>query len=64
MKRLFQMAGKLTPTINKVIQETVETCYICRKFKKTPTRPKVAIPKATTTNEVVSMDLKEMKKQG
>ena len=29
------------------------------RFQKTPPRPKVALPKASTTNEVVSVDLKE-----
>ena len=33
--------------------------HICRRFKKTPPRPKVAMPKANSTNEVVSVDLKE-----
>ena len=64
MIRLFQMANKASTEVIKTIKEVVETCDICRKFKKTPPRPKVAMPKASTTNEVVSMDLKEKRQQG
>ena len=64
MIRLFKMAKKGSSEIIKTIKEVVETCDICRKFKKTPPRPKVAMPKATTINEVVSMDLKEKTQQG
>ena len=64
--KLFQMAGKDTTKVRNIIKHVVETCNICRRFKKTPPRPKVAMPKAFTINEVVSVDLKErrdLKKQ-
>ena len=59
LMKLFQMAGELTTRVRKTIKHVVETCQICRRFKKTPPRPRVAMPKANTVNEVVSMDLKE-----
>ena len=64
--KLFQMAGKDTAKVKNSIKHVVETCNICRRYKKTPPRPKVAMPKALSINEVVSVDLKErrdMKKQ-
>ena len=57
------MAGKLDKRTRSVIKEVVETCQICRKFKKTPPRPKVAMSKASTVNQVVSLDLKEVRKE-
>ena len=57
--KLFKMAEKDTKGIRKVIKDVVDTCTICKRFKKTPARPKVAMPKAFSTNEVVSLDLKE-----
>ena len=53
------MAGKLDKRVKQMIENVVEECKICRQFKKTPPRPKVALPKAVSTNEVVSLDLKE-----
>ena len=57
--KLFKMAGKDSKNIKKVIKDVVDTCSICKRFKKTPPRPRVAMPKALSTNEVVSLDLKE-----
>ena len=59
MSTLFEMAGKLDKRTKAVISEVVDKCKICLKFKKTPPRPKVALLKATTNNEVISVDLKE-----
>lgn len=53
------MAGKDTLRVRDTVKNVVETCNIYRRFKKTPPCPKVAMPKANTTNEVVSLDLKE-----
>ena len=58
---LFQMAGKLNARLKKIIKEVVENCSICQKFKKTPARPKVALPKASSVNKIVSVDLKELR---
>ena len=51
--KLFQMAEKATTKVRKTIKDFVTTCDICRRFKKTPPRPGVAMPKANTINEVV-----------
>ena len=59
---LFKLAEKDDTRTRKTIKEVVDTCNICRKFKKVPPRPRVAMPKAYTSNEVVSMDLKEKRK--
>ena len=58
------MAGKNDSRTKNVIKDVVDSCTICRKFKKTPPRPRVAMPKATTNNEVVSLDLKERRDFG
>ena len=63
MIKLFLMAGKLGTRTRKLIKEIVENCQICRRFKKTPPRPKVAMAKAATINQVVALDLKEVRKE-
>ena len=57
--KLFQMAGKADTRVRKKIKEVVDSCDVCNKFKKTRPRPSVALAKANTLNEVVSLDLKE-----
>ena len=57
------MAGKDSRSVKKAIREVVECCAICRKFKKSRPRPKVALAKANSVNEVVSLDLKEWRSE-
>ena len=59
--KLYKMAGKDTKQIRAIVKDVVSTCNICNRFRKTPPRPKVALAKANTTNEVVSVDLKEFR---
>ena len=63
MLRLFQMAGKADRKTRKVLKDVCESCNICKQFRKTRPRPKVALSKANTINEVVSLDLKEKREQ-
>ena len=56
---LFKMAEQDHSRTKSAIEEVVDECTICRRFKKTPPRPKIAMKKATTSNEVISLDLKE-----
>ena len=62
-ENLFQPAGKLRGK-KKLILEFLNKCETCRKYKRTPARPKVGLPKSKDVNDVVSMDLKIMKKSG
>jgi hypothetical protein len=61
MVKLFQMAGRLDKRVRDTIQNVIENCQLCRQYKKTPPRPRVGMPKAVTTNQVVSLDLKEVR---
>ena len=45
--------------IMDIANKTIHICAVCRKFKKTRPQPKVALSKANSCNEVVSLDLKE-----
>ena len=64
MTSLFSMAGNLNTRVRKTIIDVVNCCSVCKRFKKTPPRPSVAISKATTNNEVISVDLKEKREYG
>ena len=60
---LFKMAEQDDKKIRDMIEEVTDECTICRRYKKTPPRPKIAMAKASTSNEVVSLDLKEFNKE-
>ena len=62
-ENLFLPAGKLRGK-KKLVLDYLDKCDSCRKHRKTPARPKVGLPKFKDVNEVVSMDLKILKKSG
>ena len=59
MIRLFRMAGRADTRTRQINGDVCSSCNICKQFRKTRPRPKVAMSKANTVNEVVSLDLKE-----
>ena len=40
-----------------------EECVTCKTMRKTQDRPKVALPKASQPNKILSIDLKEMREE-
>ena len=54
----FSNAGKMTPQVRKWIDRVVRTCKICKKNRKSNSKPTVVIPRATDFNSVVEVDLK------
>lgn len=61
LKRLVKDSGmkdqKILPFIDKVSRE----CNTCQQLRPSPSRPVVGFPLATDFNEVVAMDLKQLK---
>ena len=43
------------------VDKVTESCDVCKRYKKTPTRPVVSLPLASEFNEVEAVDLKEWK---
>merc|ERR1712082_38466 len=43
----------------KLIRQVVKDCKICQKFGRSMVKPKVALPKASSFNEIVTLDLKQ-----
>merc|ERR1711905_36468 len=56
----FRNANKLDPETRRNIEKVLEVCEICKKNKRSASKPAVAIPRATDFNSVVSLDLKSM----
>ena len=42
----FKQANLLNDDVRSMIRKVCETCKICQKFKRSQSRPKVALPKA------------------
>ena len=62
-ENIFLPAGKLKGK-KKLVLGLLDNCETCQKYRKTPPRPKVGMPKARDFNDVVSLDLKIFKKDG
>ena len=57
LKKLLENAGVKDVSIFRILEDISETCEVCMKHKKTPSRPKVGLPLATEFNETVAVDL-------
>ena len=55
----YRNAGWMSPEIMNTIERVVNDCKVCQKFQKSIARPRVTLPKASSFNEVVTLDLKE-----
>ena len=47
------------PGTVKTIKNVVRDCKVCQKFGKSMVKPKIALPKAGSFNEIVTLDLKQ-----
>ena len=55
----YRNAGLIGPETVKTIRQVVKDCKICQKFGRSMVMPKVALPRATSFNEIVTLDLKQ-----
>ena len=55
----YREANLLNDSVRKLIKKVCDNCKICQKFKKSQSKPKVALPKVTDFNQVVTLDLKQ-----
>jgi len=55
----YRNAGLIRPETAKLIKQVVKDCKICQKFGRSMVKPKVTLPKATSFNEIVTLDLKQ-----
>lgn len=62
-ENLLQPAGRMKGK-KKLLLKFLEQCEICKTRRRTPQRQKVGLPKSKDVNDVVSMDIKILKKTG
>ena len=55
----YHNAGWMSPRLMDVITRVVNDFKVCQKVAKSVSKPRVALPKVTSFNEVVILDLKE-----
>ena len=55
----YRNAGWMSPELTSIVDRVVNDCKVCQKFQKSVARPRVTLPKSTSFNEVVMLDLKE-----
>jgi hypothetical protein len=56
---LLKDAKKWDKEYTQMLENITKSCDICKRFAKTPSRPVVALPMASSFNEVVAVDLKK-----
>ena len=62
LSQLFKDGGIKEKDYFDFVGKISDECDICKKFRRTPSKPVVSMPMATEFNETVAMDLKEWKK--
>ena len=55
----YRNAGWMSSELANIIDRVVNDCKVCQKFQRSMARPRVILPKTTSFNEVVTLDLKE-----
>ena len=55
----YKEGNYLTDEVRKVIKKVCENCTVCQRLKKSQSKPKVALPKVTDFNQIVTLDLKQ-----
>ena len=55
----YKEGNYLNDEVRKVIKRVCENCKVCQKFQKSQSKPKIALPKVTDFNQVVTLDLKQ-----
>ena len=61
LAQLIKNSNKYSETVQKLLDQVESKCTSCKLNQKSKPKPKVAFPRATKCNEVVSLDLKEYK---
>ena len=60
LTELFKNKGQYSSKLNKIIRRVCSECKVCLKYRRNTSRPAVGMPKASTANQVVSVDLKNV----
>ena len=55
----YRNAGGMSPELASIVERVVNDCKVCQKFQKSVAQPRVTLPKSTSFNEVVTLDLKD-----
>ena len=55
----YRNAGWMSPEMVNMIERVISDCKVYQKFEKSIARPRETLPKASSFNEVVTLDLKE-----
>ena len=61
LKQFFKNCSDKNKEVLNLVDKVHDKCNVCRRFKKSPARPKVGLPVSSDFNECVALDLKERK---
>ena len=55
----YRNSGWMSPELVSVVDMVIQDCKVYHKFQKSVTGSRVTLPKSTSFNDVVTLDLKE-----
>ena len=55
----YRNTGWMSPEMANVFNQVISDCKVCQKFQRLVARPRVSLPRVTSFNKVVTLDLKE-----
>ena len=61
LKQFFKNSSENEKEVLEAVGAVTERCEVCRRFRKSPSRPKVGLPVSNDFNDCVALDLKERK---
>ena len=59
LMQAYRNAGWMSPEMMNIIERVVNDFKVCQTFQKLIAQPRETLPKSTSFNEVVTLDLKE-----
>ena len=62
LKKFFKNSTENDKEVLKIVDQISKACDVCKRFRKTPSRPKVALPVSSDFNQCIALDLKERRK--
>ena len=61
LKQFFRNSSENDKEVMAAVDSVTENCSVCKRFSKSPSRPKVALPISSDFNDCVALDLKVRK---
>ena len=60
LERLLKSANKVSDNTLKILKEITESCETCKLYRRTPSAPKISLPRSSGFNNWIALDLHQL----